>query len=324
MKQGTKIYSVLFAVSFMAWLLLPFLLSNLVGGKKKAVSREELSSVLPRPVFNPGRLDPFPGEFERYYYNRFPQKDTLLKWWSVKMGADALKRAPERSMVDIGEDGWLFAADERPVYEGLTQLSAENIELIHQTIRNRVIFFKAQGIRFYVFIIPMKSVIYPEYLPSYYYHYSDTTLTQKVISVLSSDTLIPFINVNPSLINAKPKGELFTRTEKSWNSLGAYEAYKQVISRIARDFPAVQAVTFGEFGKVRVTPNGKLPKALVIRDPQIEQMIPFLDQNFSKTVYIFDAWMYDLNWDIIQKEKPDIVLLEMYEPYVKNILHLKP
>ena len=34
--------------------------------------------------------------------------------------------------------------------------------------------------------------------------------------------------------------------------------------------------------------------------------------------------MYDLNWDIIQKEKPDIVLLEMYEPYVKNILHLKP
>ena len=378
MKQNRKIYPMLFAVSFMAWLLLPFIMGNIIGSPKPKITSEDIRNTASRPVFNINRLDPFPENFNKFYYDHFPFRETLLAWWSANVGVPALKKAPVKSLVDKGDDGWLYPAEERPVFEGTQMLSNENLELIHQTIRNRVIFYRAQGIRFYVFIVPMKSVVYPEFLPSYYYHYKDTTQTQKLVALLKQDTLIPFTDVNPALVNAKPKGNLYTHTDKSWNSMGAFEAYSQIISRIRKDFPSVKPVeakdvTFGEFKtpggmlasrlgiqkevgetryrpviknaramegkkaghvpppwfelpaefeKVSVVPDSSLPKALVIRDPQIEPMMPFLDQNFKKTVYIFDAWMYDLNWDIIQKEKPGIVILEVSEPNIKNIIHL--
>ncbi len=367
----------LVSVGFMIVLLVPFLLDNLVGGPKPRLTPEEVRATAPRPSLSISTLNTYPERFSKFYDDHLPYRDKIMNWWSEHYNVALLKKAPLKSPVDMGDEGWMYPAGERPVYEGNLMLSTQDIELIHQTIRNRVIFYRANGIRLYVFFVPMKSVIYPEHLPSYYVHFSDSTQTQKVISLLSRDTLIPFIDVNPGIINAKPSGTLFTHTGKSWNTKGAFEAYRQIISRIRKDFPSITPIeptdvrfdawdTTGgalatelgiqhevsetlfrpvianaravtgkkaghspppwfdlpkEFEKVSLVPDSSLPKALVIRDPYFTPMIPFFGQNFRKTVYIFDAWMYDLNWDIIQKEKPDVVLLEVYEPNIKNIIH---
>lgn len=75
-----------------------------------------------------------------------------------------------------------------------------------------------------------------------------------------------------------------------------------------------------EFETVSEIKNSNLAKALIIRDSYINAMMPFLNESFSKTTYIFDAWQYKLNEEILKNELPDIFILEIYEPHISNIL----
>ena len=49
--------------------------------------------------------------------------------------------------------------------------------------------------------------------------------------------------------------------------------------------------------------------------------IPFLSENFSHSTYLFDSWRYGLNDSIINIEKQDIVIYEIFESNLKNLLY---
>lgn len=61
-------------------------------------------------------------------------------------------------------------------------------------------------------------------------------------------------------------------------------------------------------------------KILVIRDSFGDMLIPFLKESFSETVFIFDAWRYQLNEEIIKEIKPDVVVFLGLETHISNIL----
>jgi hypothetical protein len=44
-----------------------------------------------------------------------------------------------------------------------------------------------------------------------------------------------------------------------------------------------------------------------------------LSESFSKAVYIIDNWEYKLNEDIVEIEKPDIMLYLISEPLMRNL-----
>jgi alginate O-acetyltransferase complex protein AlgJ len=378
MNNSSKTYPILFAILFMAWLLTPWFLDTIPGKPEKSISARENRALSKRPVFHPLAADVFPSAYDNFYTDLFPYREELINWWSRNVNIGIYRKSPPNSEVDIGLDGWLFNSTERPYYEGTKMYGPDTIELIHQTIRNRVIFYKASGIRLYILFPPVKDHIYPEYLPPDYLQPTDSTLTEKVISVLLKDTLIPFVNVTPALLNAKNNGRLYSKTDNHWNTKGGYEAYYQLICRIKKDFPSVKpverkdvafipnklpggnlALKLGiaeytteeyfkpvlkvqrardgkkagykappwfhapdDFEHVKVVADSSLPKVVVIRDSFFIQMMPFFEENFRKTVYLFDAWMYELNWDIIQKEKPDIVVLEVVEPNIKSLIRV--
>lgn len=69
-----------------------------------------------------------------------------------------------------------------------------------------------------------------------------------------------------------------------------------------------------------VTNNTGSPKIVVIRDSYSNAVIPFMSPWFSESVFIFDSWQYGDNYEIINSEKPDIVLYFIYEPYIKNVV----
>lgn len=75
-----------------------------------------------------------------------------------------------------------------------------------------------------------------------------------------------------------------------------------------------------EYETVSEIKNSNLSKALIIRDSYINAMMPYLNESFSKSSYIFDAWQYKLNDEILKNESPDIFILEIYEPHISNIL----
>jgi hypothetical protein len=50
-------------------------------------------------------------------------------------------------------------------------------------------------------------------------------------------------------------------------------------------------------------------------------IFPYLSEKFSTTELIFDGWQYKLNEDIVNHEKPDVMLLFMLESNLRNFLH---
>jgi len=62
------------------------------------------------------------------------------------------------------------------------------------------------------------------------------------------------------------------------------------------------------------------PKIVIIRDSFSEFTLSFLPEMFSETLYIWDDWKYKFNKEIIDFEKPDIVVYSFYEGYVDRLL----
>ncbi|MFC1687750.1 hypothetical protein ACFL0L_04165 [Patescibacteria group bacterium] len=56
--------------------------------------------------------------------------------------------------------------------------------------------------------------------------------------------------------------------------------------------------------------NNELPHALIFRDSFTNHLIPYLSEDFSRSVYV---WMYKIDPEIVELEKPDIVILEVSE-----------
>jgi alginate O-acetyltransferase complex protein AlgJ len=70
----------------------------------------------------------------------------------------------------------------------------------------------------------------------------------------------------------------------------------------------------------RYIPGSRLPSIMVIRDSYGRYLFPYLSETFSSTFMLFDGWNYHLNPEFVEKEKPDIVVLEIFEAYFPNML----
>lgn len=61
-------------------------------------------------------------------------------------------------------------------------------------------------------------------------------------------------------------------------------------------------------------------RILVIRDSFGDNIIPFLKEAFSESVFVFDNWKYKMDKEIIEKVKPDIVLYISLETHMENFI----
>lgn len=66
--------------------------------------------------------------------------------------------------------------------------------------------------------------------------------------------------------------------------------------------------------------NDSLPDALIIRDSFGNALIPYMKNTFYHSTFIFDAWHYGFNLDIIRKENPDVVVYMVLESLLPNII----
>jgi alginate O-acetyltransferase complex protein AlgJ len=65
-------------------------------------------------------------------------------------------------------------------------------------------------------------------------------------------------------------------------------------------------------------PHSRLPRAVVVRDSFGTNLIPFLAEHFSRMVCL---WQYEFPVDVIEKEKPDVVIQEIVE---RKLMTLDP
>ena len=379
MKQSNPIYALILIILFSVWIWVPFVYNALSKAPEKTVSVVENRMLAESPKLDMSLLDPFPNAYEKYFKDHFPEREEMISFYSRFSFYYFFHKSPLPDEVVIGQDNWLFTSGkERKVYEGKFTLTQSQVSLIADSLHERAIYYKKKGIAFYITIVPTKSEIYPEHLPSFYTRKKQGTITDLIINNLRKDTLLHLIELKDTLLANKKNGVIFYRTDNHWNSLGAYFVYRTILNRMKKDFPrlnplkqtdftligwrfqggnlAAQAglwpymkemifypvihhsqaregkksgypppLGFGypeEYEQVRSTPDTLLPNILIIRDSFFSPMINLFSENFRRSVYIFDGWQYGINKEILENEKPDIVLLEIFEPYLSNILKL--
>jgi len=88
------------------------------------------------------------------------------------------------------------------------------------------------------------------------------------------------------------------------------------------NFPVTEGFPYpNDFEKVFRNPSDTTaPKILIIRDSFGDQLIPFLKEPFSESVFIFDGWNYGLNKEIIEEIKPDIVIFLGLETHLEHFI----
>jgi len=59
---------------------------------------------------------------------------------------------------------------------------------------------------------------------------------------------------------------------------------------------------------------------MVISDSFVYAIMPFFDEGFNKTIYVYDTGFYGTNENIIDDVKPDAVLMIIYEPHLVNLI----
>lgn len=131
--------------------------------------------------------------------------------------------------------------------------------------------------------------------------------------VIYSDTVKADGNLSDMIGNII---EFKNDTNKFPRPLGGFKSTYQSITK----YKAPEGFLYSWAYEVRKTkPNAK-HKILIICDSFGENLLPYISESFNTTVKIWDAWSYRLNEDIIEQEQPDIVLLEVHEPLIRNIL----
>lgn len=66
-------------------------------------------------------------------------------------------------------------------------------------------------------------------------------------------------------------------------------------------------------------------KVLVIRDSFGEALMPFFQQTFTETMFVFDGWQYELHEEMIEKFEPDLIIFITLEAYTDHLLkYAKP
>jgi len=86
-------------------------------------------------------------------------------------------------------------------------------------------------------------------------------------------------------------------------------------------YPPVEGFPYPwEHETVRVIKGSDKPKILIISDSYGGNIFPYISDCFGRSVKIFDSWQYKLNEDIVNTEKPDVVLLIVLEANLRNML----
>jgi hypothetical protein len=361
------------------WISAPLSMDYLNLTKTDSISKQENRTLAPEPPFNISLLDPYPAAYENFFNDHFPYRRELTNFLNNDINLKIFNHLNEHDGLNVGKDGWLFAGYEQEYWEGTNKYKRNEIRTIVSVLHTRTMEYRKRGIRFYVLVPPMKSEIYPEQNPPFFYRGPDSVMTDLILAAIRKDTSIALVIGKEALLQNKDKGLLFYATDSHWNNRGAYYAYRSLFERIHKDFPRVNPLTFRDiefhdslqegaflakqYGiqdlvtenvpeirykhqraypgvrvgyalpppftgnnwseKIRLVKDSSLPKALVIHDSYGDRLIPLISENFRRTIFFFDAWYYGPNWEIIDKEKPDLVIMEIFAPHFRYLLRWK-
>lgn len=260
----------------------------------------------------------------------------------------------ESTQVLLGKDNWLFykSADDGTSiadYQGTGHYSEEKLaEIADNLIKQRDVLAQ-QEIRFVVYIVPNKEVIYFEYMPDTIYRESTVTRTDELVNYLRENTDLEVVYPKNELMYAKEDQLVYFKYDTHWNYVGGFIGIQCLLNQLYNTYHDVSEMTFVE------SPSGVLvqndlaiianvadlfqeesmlmfSEEYILEEQVVSDTILFVGDSFGITLsgmgqsyfpsgsnYI-GVWTSDMS--TIQQYNPDIVVWESVERYTDRMHYL--
>jgi hypothetical protein len=240
------------SILFVTMLALPTL-DRVFEFAHKGTVAESDTAAMPELTTEPTSWGRWFNTLRRGYLDRHYNLRGLLITWNSFMDTFVLASTMPSSKVMAGKDHWLFLAQDgafRNVIEdarSTDDLPAVSVDLLVNELGRRQQWLAARGIRYLVILAPNKNSVYPEKLPEALRPRRTESHRDQFVKAVRSRTNVDIVDVTAAMIEEKKHNHVFYVTDSHWNAHGAFAAYRQVVSRLVRDFPAITPLDRNQF-----------------------------------------------------------------------------
>ena len=152
----------------------------------------------------------------------------------------------------VGKNSWLFSTDQSVVgdYQNRKLYTDDELKTIQYNLEEAYDWYKARGIHFFVMIMPVKSNIYPEYLPDMIKREKDSSKLQQLVGFMEKNSHVKIIDATQELMNAKSGAEVYYQHDIHMNFQGGFIAYQKLMKAMNEVNPDLKAVPESDYEKV--------------------------------------------------------------------------
>jgi len=363
-------------IIFLSVLFLPFILSSLnIPALFVTKANKENRSLAKAPEININILDRYPSQYSDYYNDQFPFRDALVEAYGY-IKTRCFNESPIPDRVVIGKEDWLYYSEgEMKLYNGTKRLSDSSLNLYVDEFKRREKYLKERNCSMYIYIVPAKLVVYPEYFGKDIKRYNKQPEGEQLAEYVKKHSDVHITYLLSTLLKAKNANSplLYYKTDTHWSDYGSFVGYTEIMRQLSPTFSNLKILTEKDmaasdtdydsgnlsvmmhvqnyfiekrhsmYPKKRLaviapnqnypppddfaypwqfqrnTPDTTLARALIIGDSFMIATMGFLAESFSHATFIFDAWKYKLNENIVEKEKPNVVIYILWEPELEKI-----
>lgn len=292
-----------------------------------------------------------------YYTNNFGLKSQMVDSY-LKFKLHILNDPPLPNRVVTGKEDWYFLGNQyNKLFNdsfGNHSFSIGELEKIKSNIEAIKNELESKGIAFHIVVPPNKHRVYSDKLP--YNLNQKPTRLEELNSYLKKEIDFELLDLREALISNKDKGLLFYKTDTHWTDLGAFIGYQKTLNalnlNVPKDFMTNYDLNSKQISRGDITeminieskenaiffsqrttseiiqleskwqhlryknPN-RDKKLIMYRDSFSNAWIRFFNESFGETIYLRE---YNINPDLIHKEKPDVIIFEIVERELGSVL----
>ncbi len=197
------------------------------------------------PDFKIARFMQYSDEAVDQFENQYPL-NTLLSTSYSNLKTFLFADSQYEDVV-IGKNNWLFSVDELTTYKRMNSFTKENLISIKDTLLGYEKILNAQGISMYVLIIPDKSAVYENMMPSSVRRMDREDRLTQVYDYLWKYSDMNIVEIRDQLMSAAYDRDVFFKTDNYLNSYGAFTTTNLLLAEIAANDETIETLDLDSY-----------------------------------------------------------------------------
>ena len=335
-KTVQKIYIAAMTV----FMILPILLFAIFGRFTDTTNYEN-RTLAELPTLESVKISELHTGFETWFSDHLPFRNQLI--FLNNLIDYKVFHVSDADSVIIGRNDWLYyngrqfnVEDPEQDWNGSNVYSDADLKALADNMISMRDKLKAKGCDFVIFIAANKEHVYPENMPVSYGSPAQNRRMEQVVSYLQNNTDLTVICPYDKLLETRksdPDLQLYYKYDSHWNNVGSYIGSSMLDEALGHPMPDISTLKITTAKSPRYdlatmlhlgtneSGNADPRKVFIIGDSYSTMMEQYIACNFNETYLNF---YYNYTPEMLDKEKPDVVIYETVERYIGNMMTFTP